>query len=108
MGNELLVTFNDQTPFKKLELKLQKSIEELQRSNNSLEEFTSAASHDLKEPIRKINMLLSRLKIRFTNLSENDQFKTFDKLEEATKRNRMQAMMDKVFGLEQKGHGKIK
>ncbi|MFC5272000.1 hypothetical protein [Adhaeribacter terreus] len=29
-------------------------------------------------------------------------------LEEATRRNRMQAIMDKVFGLEQKGHGKIK
>lgn len=29
-------------------------------------------------------------------------------LEEATKRNRMQAMMDKVFGLEQNKHGKIK
>ena len=86
MGNELLVTFNDQTPFKKLEFKLQKSIEELQRSNKSLEEFTSAASHDLKEPIRKINMLLSRLKFRFTNLQENDPFQTFDKLEEATKR----------------------
>ena len=86
MGNELLVTFTDQTPFKKLEFKLQKSIEELQRSNKSLEEFTSAASHDLKEPIRKINMLLSRLKFRFTNLQENDPFQTFDKLEEATKR----------------------
>lgn len=86
MENELLVTFNDQTPFKKLELKLQKSIIELQRSNKSLEEFTSAASHDLKEPIRKINMLLSRLKFRFTNLSENDPFDTFEKLEKATKR----------------------
>lgn len=86
MGNELLVTFNDQTPFKKLEFKLQRSIEELQRSNKSLEEFTSAASHDLKEPIRKINMLLSRLKFRFTNLQENDPFQTFDKLEEAIKR----------------------
>ncbi|MBK0404658.1 hypothetical protein I5M27_16815 [Adhaeribacter sp. BT258] len=29
-------------------------------------------------------------------------------LEEATKRNRMQAIMDKVFGLEQNKHGKIK
>ncbi|MCY7420658.1 MAG: hypothetical protein LH478_02830, partial [Chitinophagaceae bacterium] len=86
MGNELLVTFTDQTPFKKLEFKLQKSIEELQRSNRSLEEFTSAASHDLKEPIRKINMLLSHLKLRLKNVQENDPFKTFDKLEQATKR----------------------
>ena len=86
MGNELLVTFNDQTSFKKLEFKLQKSIEKLQLSNRSLEEFTSAASHDLKEPIRKINMLLSHLKLRLKNVYENDSFKTFDKLEKATKR----------------------
>ncbi|MBE7170856.1 MAG: PAS domain-containing protein [Williamsia sp.] len=34
---------------------------ELTRSNNNLEEFTHAVSHDLKEPIRKINFFSKQL-----------------------------------------------
>jgi PAS domain S-box-containing protein len=42
------------------------SNKELQRSNQNLEEFAHAASHDLKEPIRKILFFTQQLKDRLS------------------------------------------
>ncbi len=86
MNDELLVTFTNYTQLKKLQIQLQKSIRELERSNKSLEEFTSAASHDLKEPIRKINFFVNMLKSKFDKTEDTDPFNTFEKLETATRR----------------------
>ncbi|HYC28612.1 MAG TPA: PAS domain-containing protein, partial [Chitinophagaceae bacterium] len=52
--NHLIQIFTDVTPIKEAQLQLEKSIEDLKRSNQNLEEFAYAASHDLKEPMRKI------------------------------------------------------
>ncbi|HEY1022673.1 MAG TPA: histidine kinase dimerization/phospho-acceptor domain-containing protein, partial [Flavisolibacter sp.] len=60
--DHLIQIFTDVTPIREAELKLEQSVEELRRSNESLEEFTRAASHDLKEPIRKIHFFTERLK----------------------------------------------
>jgi light-regulated signal transduction histidine kinase (bacteriophytochrome) len=46
-----------------IELESQKK--ELERSNAHLEDFAYAASHDLKEPIRKIQTFSNLLKTRF-------------------------------------------
>lgn len=47
--------------------------QELMRSNNSLQEFAYAASHDLKEPIRKIQIFLDSLRHTLEGrLSENE------------------------------------
>lgn len=40
--------------FEKLEIMVQKRTEELKRSNEDLQQFAHVASHDLKEPVRKI------------------------------------------------------
>lgn len=54
MGDEVLVTFGDYTPLKKLQQQLEASVVDLQRSNKNLEQFAYVASHDLQEPLRKI------------------------------------------------------
>jgi light-regulated signal transduction histidine kinase (bacteriophytochrome) len=41
---------------------LERKNEELKKSNVNLEEFAYAASHDMKEPIRKVHYFSDRLK----------------------------------------------
>jgi signal transduction histidine kinase len=62
MGNEVVVHFTDYTKLKNLQMELEKKVIELERSNNGLQAFAYAASHDLKEPVRKIQVFSERLK----------------------------------------------
>jgi PAS domain S-box-containing protein len=68
---------------------LQRSNEELKRSNQNLEEFAHAASHDLKEPVRKILFYTAQLKERFISTLNVPTLKAFDRIETATLRMRM-------------------
>ena len=47
-------TFHNITALKSSEQKLKESIQQLERSNKELEQYAYAASHDLQEPLRKI------------------------------------------------------
>ena len=59
---------------------------ELERSNANLEEFAHAASHDLKEPIRKIHYFTSRLKDRLQNRLNEEEAALFAPIERSTER----------------------
>ncbi|RYZ53628.1 MAG: PAS domain S-box protein, partial [Sphingobacteriales bacterium] len=54
---------------------------ELQRSNANLEEFAHAASHDLKEPIRKIQVFTGQLKSQLQPLLQDKDTLTFNRIE---------------------------
>ena len=88
-GNEILVTFTDHTTLKRLQRELESSIEELRRSNGNLEEFAYAASHDLKEPIRKINYFSDRLKESLKTRLQPEEEKLFERMQTATERMRL-------------------
>lgn len=59
---------------------------ELQRSNQSLEEFAHAASHDLKEPVRKIHYFTNLLKSQLSRHLNEGQLRSFNRIENATHR----------------------
>ena len=65
MGNEVLVTFADYTSLKRLQRQLEHSIVDLSRSNESLQQFAYVASHDLQEPLRKIQSFGDVLQARY-------------------------------------------
>jgi light-regulated signal transduction histidine kinase (bacteriophytochrome) len=60
--------------------------QELKRSNDSLEEFAYAASHDMKEPIRKILFFSDRLKQELEHQLNGSQSQLFGRMEHAAKR----------------------
>lgn len=67
---------------------LQRSNKELQRSNQNLEEFAHAASHDLKEPVRKIHFFTHQLKEQLSKYLDEFESRAFSRIENATERMR--------------------
>lgn len=82
----LIHIFTDVTPIKEAQLQLERSVEELKRSNQNLEEFAYAASHDLKEPIRKIHFFSDRIKERLSSKLDEEERRYFERMDVAAKR----------------------
>jgi signal transduction histidine kinase len=84
---------HDITERKKAEEQLRVYAQRLERSNRELEQFAFVASHDLQEPLRKIEMFGDMLLERATSL--NDQERNYvDRMRNASGR-----MRDMVEGL---------
>jgi PAS domain S-box-containing protein len=75
---------------------LQKQTEELRRSNEDLQQFAHVASHDLKEPLRKIKTYGSRLHDEFENILPERAKSYLAKMDAAA--TRMASMIDGVLG----------
>lgn len=76
-------------------VELESKNKELERSNANLEEFAHAASHDLKEPVRKIHFFTDRLKTQLENRLNKDELQTFDRIEISTQR--MSTLIDDLL-----------
>ena len=86
--DHLIHIFTDITTIKKAEQQMSIYVEELKHSNANLEQFAYAASHDLKEPIRKIQTFSDRLHILLNDkLNEKERF-YFNRMSNATERMR--------------------
>ncbi len=79
----------------KLEALVIERTKELQRSNEDLQQFAHVASHDLKEPIRKVRTFGSRLKEEFSEALPEKAKVYINKMETAA--DRMYAMIDGVL-----------
>lgn len=84
--DHLINIFMDITAAKEAQLHLKRSLEDLKRSNENLEEFAYAASHDLKEPIRKVLMFSDMLKTKLAKTGGAEEKLFLDKIEKATHR----------------------
>lgn len=71
LGEELLVSANNITRLRQHQRQLEEVNLDLMRSNENLQQFAYVASHDLQEPLRKIQAFGDLLKIQFsTHLNE--------------------------------------
>ncbi len=74
---------------------LEKANQELKRSNQNLEEFAYAASHDMKEPIRKIHFFADRLRERLVHKLDEENQRYFERMEAGAKR--MSTLIDDLL-----------
>lgn len=84
--NHLIHIFTDVTPIKEAQLRLEQLVEDLRRTNNNLEDFAYAASHDMKEPIRKIHFFSDRLHHELQGKLNENQSRLFERLQNASRR----------------------
>jgi PAS domain S-box-containing protein len=69
----------------------------LERSNKELEQFTSVASHDLQEPLRKIQTLGDRLKTKYGDSLNEEGRSYLERMLQAA--NRSQTLIDDLLSL---------
>ncbi|WP_165871590.1 PAS domain-containing protein [Flaviaesturariibacter flavus] len=99
--DHLIHVFSDVTPIKQAQLRLERSLEDLKRTNKDLEQFAYAASHDLKEPVRKIHFFSQRLKDSLGDRILDSERKYFERMESAS--IRMKTLIDDLLSYSQVG-----
>ena len=78
-----------------LEQQVAERTSELQRSNEDLQQFAHVASHDLKEPVRKIKTFTNRLEQHLDGKLDNQASKFMERIHVAT--DRMNSMIEGVL-----------
>jgi len=73
--NRALIVAKKITERKRIEFKIKRATDELIRSNKDLQEFAYIASHDLKEPLRKISMFSNKLLTKCHQANNDECFK---------------------------------
>ena len=85
----------DVTDRKHAEAALRRQAEELARSNAELEQFAYVASHDLQEPLRKIQAFADRLKTKFGEALPGEACDYLDRMQKAA--SRMQTLINDLL-----------
>ena len=90
-----LVMIQDITEERKAEQELRKYTRELAQSNSQLEEFAYVASHDLQEPLRKIQAFGDRLRHNTQGQLDETSLDYLDRMQKAS--NRMQQLIEDLL-----------
>ena len=80
---------------KQAELNLQKYAQELERSNKELQDFAFVSSHDLQEPLRKIQAFSDRLMKKYDTVLDERGVHYLDQMQSAAAR--MQTLIQDVL-----------
>ena len=83
---ELNTRKENERKLKQYEEELQKKIQQLEISNEDLEQFAFIASHDLQEPLRKIQAFSDRLKVKYKTSLDGDGVEYIEKVQSASSR----------------------
>jgi PAS domain S-box-containing protein len=94
-----LVSVGDQIAMaierKRSEVQLNLFNEKLQKSNRELQDFAYVASHDLQEPLRKVQAFSDRLKTKYSDKLEGDGLDYLERMRSAA--NRMQLLIQDLL-----------
>lgn len=83
-----IATYQDITEIERHELELQKYTKKLEASNRELQDFAYVASHDLQEPLRKIETFGERLVTKYSDDMPEGAQKFIDRMDNAIGRMR--------------------
>jgi PAS domain S-box-containing protein len=103
--DHLIHIFTDITPVKEAQLRLEHLVDDLKRSNSNLEEFAYAASHDMQEPIRKIQFFSDRLQAELGEALTERQRYLFQRLQNAS--DRMRTLIDDLLAYSRVSRGSL-
>jgi signal transduction histidine kinase len=88
LDEEVIIHFTDFTRLRQLQFQLESKIEELKHSNDNLQRFAYVASHDLQEPLRKIQQFGDLLQSRYgPSIGEGVQY--LERMQQAASRMSM-------------------
>ncbi|MCU4924474.1 PAS domain S-box protein [Halobacteria archaeon AArc-dxtr1] len=87
-----VVTLTDITERREYQRRLEETIEQLETSNERLEHFAYAASHDLQEPLRMVSSYLQLLEGRYEDALDDEGAEFLDFAVDGAER--MRAMVD--------------
>lgn len=87
-GGGSVATYEDITERKRSEKRLEEHADELEIRNQELQNFAHIASHDLQEPLRKIEAFGGRLRRKYQDSVGDDGVMYMERMEDAAKRMR--------------------
>jgi len=87
-GYGVVVTYGDITDRKRAEGIAQEYARKLEESNHALEQFAFLASHDLQEPLRKIELFSQQVKKKAGNCLQETEREYLERIEAAASRMR--------------------